>query len=142
MIGLEVFCAFWLVLRISDHKSRTRFFPEMWLLRKVRGQKIRRTFVISYSNKKSTYEWIRVTSKPQKYHFGDFLGFSWPFIKTGSISFLPLERLTSCKKLNKTGEVFPRFFVMNGGKDEQTNKRTSKTKSLDTSASAGVQKEL
>lgn len=71
-----------------------------------------------------------------------FWAFRDLFIKTGSISFLPLERLTSCKKLNKTWEVFPRFFVMNGGKDERTNERTSKTKSLDTSASAGVQKEL
>ena len=61
--------AFWLALRFSDHNSRTRFFPNMLFL-----QKVKKPLALSYWNKKAYIsEWIKFLLKPWKSHFYDLL---------------------------------------------------------------------
>ena len=54
---------------VFDHNSRSRFFPDMWFLQKIRGP-----LVISCSSKTNTYEWIRLLSKPLIPHFWTIFG--------------------------------------------------------------------
>ena len=60
-------------------------FPDMWSL-----QKITRPLLLSYSSKKSTYNWIKFSSKLKKL----ILGPSWPQVtflqKLGFLNFLTL----------------------------------------------------
>lgn len=64
-----------LLFQMLCHNARTRNLSYTQFLQKVRS-----TSVLSYSRKKSTYEWIRFLLKHKMYHFWSILGNFWVFL--------------------------------------------------------------
>ena len=92
---------FWLVF--LDHKSRTRFFSNVWFLKKVK-----RPLVLSYSSKKVQMNGLDFCQNPKNLIFGPFLGLfgpSWPdgtfSSKSGLVTFLTLWLSNFMQKIRK-----------------------------------------
>ena len=114
--------AFWLISRFLDHYSRTRFFPNMWFL-----QKVRILAVLSCSSKKGFNE-LDFCENPQNIIFGLFFFLTSRalltptiifFQKSDFITFLSLW-LTSWKKSEKTDDPILRSCVAKEPTDGRT----------------------